>query len=99
MENERQKTALEKAKAEHLKTKAGLDYAKIKNHDDRLGILTRDINELRNGLRNLKEAERSQYGKHEQEKLVKIENWVHDVNDKIKELDNSITKGIKLLKI
>ena len=87
LELDQQKNLLDKAKKDFQQTKSGLDYQKLRVHDDRLGVLTRDINELRRENQNLKGSGRN-------ETSAKVEKFMDDINDRVNHLENSITRGM-----
>lgn len=87
LELDQQKNLLDKAKKDFQQTKSGLDYQKLKVHDDRLGVLTRDINELRRENQNLRGSGRN-------ETSAKVEKFMDDINDRVNHLENSITRGM-----
>ena len=87
LELDQQKNLLDKAKKDFQQTKAGLDYQKLRVHDDRLGVLTRDINELRRENQNLKGSGRN-------ETSAKVEKFMDDMNDRVNHLEKSITRSM-----
>ena len=87
LELDQQKNLLDKAKKDFQQTKSGLDYQKLRVHDDRLGVLTRDINELRRENQNLKGSGRN-------ETSAKVEKFMDDMNDRVNHLEKSITRSM-----
>ena len=87
LELDQQKNLLDKAKKDFQQTKSGLDYQKLRVHDDRLGVLTRDINELRRENQNLKGSGRN-------ETSAKVEKFMDDINDRVNQLEKSTTRSM-----